>query len=343
MINDYKTFVRYGLLIPVLAIVLVNLAYLAIVRMQAGDGRWVEEPVAKSWLLSAAHNSDYVFLGSSRTQNHINTMTFDQQGISAVNLGMAGRHLNYYPFLVKRAIASNAKNIVISIPVGALFKDIKCPDGYFYQLQIDTLHATEKRCFSFGNMEWDTFLNELPMNRFRRALERVTSSQGTQKQLRVLEEKYSYRKEQEDRTVIYVRWSSPPTNRYVVAFSNGDGQVFSDRVRNTADIEKVIKDRSARSFNANSIDFLRKMARLAQQGDARMIYIIEPSRVGITYIIDTNKLKSLLPGNVEIINNAHPDRYYAQELWADKSHFNLEGTELYTQQLLTQLGAIVQD
>jgi len=71
-----------------------------------------------------------------------------------------------------------------------------------------------------------------------------------------------------------------------------------------------------------------------------MIYIIEPSRVGETYKIDTEKLESPLPDNVAVINNAHPDRAYTRELWADKGHFTLEGSQQYTQQLLTQLGAL---
>jgi hypothetical protein len=332
MIKRYRSLVFSSLLIPTLGIVLINVLYLVILRNEAIHGRWIEEPIAKAYLLSTAENAEYIFIGSSRTQNHINSLMLSRMGVKVLNLGMAGREWEYYPYIIKRTKAARARSLVISMPADVLFGPVSCPDSYFYQLQLDTLGGTEIGCFFVSDLTWDRLLDELPMNRFRTALEQLPPESERARQLKMLEDTYGYDAAADGRQVNYVR---EKPDRSVLLYANGDGQVFCHRVRDSHGNVRKTNDRSRRAFDLEAIEYLAKLARLAQQGGKNVIYIIEPAQVGIVDLIDMDKLRSALPENVWVFNNAA--REYARGLWADKAHFNLKGSELYTAQVYDQI------
>jgi len=339
MIKRYKTLVLYSLLIPVIVILLVNLLYITIVRKQADDGRWIEEPMAKSWLLSSVPAPDYVFIGSSRTQNHIDSLILKRMGVNAVNLGVPGRQWSYYPYMVKRAKNINAQTIVISIPARVLYEPINCPDEYFYQLQLDELGTKGLDCFLIKSMTWDALLNELPMNRFRSTLKKIPSNTIVQERLQILNDVFDYRVNEDGRAINYIRGER---ERLVATYQNGDGQVFSNRAGNNRyrTVKRTI-DWSHRPFNVDAVSYITALANLVLKSHTRLIYIIEPSDIGVTFIVDMERLNSLLPDNVRVINNA--DHNYPLDLWSDSGHFNLKGTKLYTQKLYIQLGTTGQN
>jgi len=63
-------------------------------------------------------------------------------------------------------------------------------------------------------LEWDTFLNELPMNRYRVVFEKVTSEQSTQEQLQVLKKiRLSCRPERSNRDVRTPGQQTPQPSR----------------------------------------------------------------------------------------------------------------------------------
>ncbi len=332
MIRQYRTLFFLGLLIPALGVGLVNLLYLAVLKHDAARGRWIEEPMAKSYLLSAASDPDYIFIGSSRTQNHIDSQLLGRMGISALNLGMAGREWEYYAYVVRRTATVPGGTLVISIPADVLFGPVSCPETYYYQWQLDRIGGNDIGCFFIGNVKWDSLLNELPMNRFRVALEQVPTAGELDKTLHMLATDYGYRAESDGRRVNYVRGDR---DRSVLLFANGDGQVFSYRVKNSYGTDRKTVDRSRSDFDPEAAAYLGKLARLAQQSGKHVIYIIEPTKVGVTERVDLAALRAVLPANARVISNA--DRDYARDLWADKNHFNLKGSARYTTLVYAEL------
>ncbi len=335
MIRQYKTLVLLGLLIPVLGIDLVNLLYLAVLKHDTARGRWIEEPMAKSYLLSAAGDPDYIFIGSSRTQNHINSLLLRRMGVEALNLGMAGREWEYYAYVIRQTGSVRAGSLVVSIPADVLYGPVSCPDTYYYQWQLDRIGGSDVGCFFIGDLNWDSLLDELPMNRFRVALEEAPSASELNDELKMLETTYGYRVEADGRRVNYARGNR---DRSVLLFANGDGQVFSDRVRNSYGTDRKTVDRTRTAFDPEALAYLGKLAHLAQQSGKNVIYVIEPAKVGVTERIDLDALQAALPPNARVINNA--DRDYARDLWADKNHFNLKGSARYTTLVYAELRTV---
>jgi hypothetical protein len=121
----------------------------------------------------------------------------------------------------------------------------------------------------------------------------------------------------------------------VVTYGNGDGQVFSHRVKYGGRTDRTRNDRSRRGFYPEAIDYMADLSRLAAKHGTSFIFIIEPAHVGTVDLIDLDGLQAALPEGVVVFNNAAED--YPRELWADRAHFNFEGSYRYTKQIYSQL------
>lgn len=331
----YRSLVLLSLLLAFTGIAVFNWLYLVEIKRNARGGHWIEEPLAKSYLATRRAPFDYVFIGTSRTQNHINTQLLGTLGMKALNLGMAGRTWEYYPDIISRVADSQAQTIVISIAVELLYQPVSCPESYFYQINLDLLGPGDLRCFYIDNLKWNTLLQELPMNRFLTALEQVPSESENTAFIASLDTEYGYDRQADTRVINYVRGD---TDRFVVTFTNGDGQVFSRRAARRHDIGKRTDDRTRKPFNPEAIRYINQLATLALSHGLAVVYILEPAHAGTIQKIDDATLRDRLPHSVAIINNA--SRYYERTLWADAAHFNLQGSNLYTRQVFSALQAL---
>ena len=80
---------------------------------------------AKQFELNSHTKMDIVFVGSSRTLNHISTNIFKENNISVYNFGVSGNFIGDYPFVTNTIKKIGAKQVVFSIRVADLFTDYK--------------------------------------------------------------------------------------------------------------------------------------------------------------------------------------------------------------------------
>ena len=78
---------------------------------------------AEHFKLNSEKQKDIVFVGSSRTFNHISSNIFKENNISVYNFGVSGNFIGDYPFIVNAIKKVGAKEVVVSLRVSDLFED----------------------------------------------------------------------------------------------------------------------------------------------------------------------------------------------------------------------------
>ena len=107
----------------------------------------------KHFELNSVDKNDIVFVGSSRTFNHISTNIFKENNISVYNFGVSGNFIGDYPFIVNAIKKVGAKEVVVSLRVSDLFED-------FIERGIK-IYTTDELMANFGTNKM-VFLKTLP-------------------------------------------------------------------------------------------------------------------------------------------------------------------------------------
>jgi hypothetical protein len=109
--KKFLVFIAKLLLIVVLSAVVLDIAYSAIYARSSMRNKiqYVYTSKAKSF--------DVVFMGSSRTQNHMVAKIFNDKGVKSYNFGMSGSKLNETALLLKLMLERHykIKNIILDV------------------------------------------------------------------------------------------------------------------------------------------------------------------------------------------------------------------------------------
>lgn len=101
--KKFLIFIAKLLFITVLSAVLLDVIY-TVVYLKTSDRNKITYVYS-----SKAKNFDVVFMGSSRTQNHMVAKLFNDKGITAYNFGMSGSKLDETALLLKLMLEHNYK------------------------------------------------------------------------------------------------------------------------------------------------------------------------------------------------------------------------------------------
>jgi hypothetical protein len=109
--KKFLPFIAKLLIIIVLSAVLLDLVY-TLVYLKITDRNKIEYVVN-----SKNKNYDVIFIGSSRTQNHMVAKLFNDKGITAYNFGMSGSKLDETALLLKLMLERHykIKNIILDV------------------------------------------------------------------------------------------------------------------------------------------------------------------------------------------------------------------------------------
>lgn len=326
------------LLLGPLLLVLVNLHYAKNVNSLAEDGQWLEEKISKTAFMQAAGAPyDVVFLGSSRTQNHINTHRLKEKGINAFNLGLPSQFLFDMLYPVKQAAKSTKKIIVITTKVDQLFsKKVRFPNyPSFTDLTIPLEFPS-----TISGIKISRLIKLFPVNRSKDFMEVLT--QGKKEHDRLFEEMdslFDYGSLNDPRSIHYIRTGSNPSEspRYVVLYSNGDGQVFCSRVKPGQPIKTINYENAVP--NESIVEFVNMLARVVKEESpsATLVLNLISGRHSQRFAVNMEKIQSLFPNCIIMESQYAVDSKY----WADEGHLNYEGVQLYTDKLMSQLSGLL--
>lgn len=326
MEREAKHFFLLALLLVVVVasgrLLLLNLPILKEVDEYTAEGRWLEEKFSKGrLLLERATSPQVVFIGSSRTQNHIMTNIFEESGIDIFNYGIPSRLWEDYSYMVDLAIESGPESIVFMLPPDVLTKDPPCPREPAVSDMVANLviNGPLAKCI----ISTGPLASMLPINHYPKYLDLVSPEKY--KRNRLYLSKY-YGVKYEENKINSIRGGQ---NRLVVTFKSGDGIVYC-RVKLDDKIKNEIMIGNAR---VKALNYLEYLTRKVKRAGIKPIVILEP----MSYYVHYTFAKHALP-----VNPGYPiidatNQIYGIEYWADIGHFNILGRERFSRWLVTEI------
>ncbi|MCB2226161.1 MAG: hypothetical protein KQH53_05735 [Desulfarculaceae bacterium] len=327
-----KIFFFGVLALSLLSLTAYNLGFKLYLRWQASQGIWYEGKLSKTALLQVQKRCyPVIFVGSSQTQNHVDTALLARCGIDAFNLGLPGNLINEQVFSLNQAACRTGGVVVLSLDPMRLFEPMQKPRWLTMGEIIFFLRHDPKL---LGDLGLPLFLRSLAMNRLDRYLERRERSLPNQARWRtLLKQKYGYDPGDDSREVNYIRGDQ---DRLVVLFNNGDGQVFADQ-KGFDPPEKILDYRN-KPMDPGVLRYLAALAALAKDQGKRLVLNLAPSRANRYIELDPAPLERALPGVVVIDTRAE---LWPRPFWADIMHLNWQGTRLYGKILCRELKRVL--
>ena len=294
-------------------------------------GYWLESKVSKGILLQNQKPApEIIFIGSSRTQNHINSSYFSSRGHEAFNYGVAGNLLWDYPHMVEVANRSAGKVIVISLPAEFLFVSPQCPQ-FMTWLDLNFVMRNTPDCLM--KEPFRQLTNSLPINktlpepgtgRDYYPCAAVAGRTLIAKQLTPID---AAKICADERNVLLIRGDE---KRSVIIFKNGDGLIISTPNPNLRNQVEWV-DQTTISFNPAVIHYLKNLVLPLQLQGKTPIFVIEAAPFKHILI---NKSLEIQTGVPTIYMN---DQDFDFSEVADIAHLNSKGNERITKWIYQHL------
>ncbi len=327
MINYKKHILIQTLGTLTLATSLYSLGYYYIYT--TSDKYFIEDKFAKSihmnYTFNKNNNIDYIFIGSSRTQNHISTNILYDNNIVGYNYGRPQVYLKDIPYLVHKSIVKKPKYIVLNIFIDDLYLDIKQPT-FPTLIDYDFINHYIGTSFSFNS------INDIISNEFN--LKDICSQVANRKTTSLIDQRYELLRIKEYEISCDITNFRGPKERTIFLCSNGDGIV----VANLATQKRFKKVFMNNNISSDKITILNKLLQVIKKNNIIPIVVLEPSDYNIYKKYDINYLSHHIL-DTNIIDNTNFN-IYNKDLWSDDHHLNHLGRKEYTQLLAKQLNLI---
>lgn len=290
-------------------------------------GFWYEETYSKGALLSSTPTPDFIFIGSSKTQNHIDTQHLRKKGIPSFNYGLPGITWESQAYSIYKSINKAKTAIVLSIDQNDLTTPPKWPNSGTiladFRLREETGIATSIEAFSLKNLS-----QSLPTNYFPKYL-KVASRTKTKSAVELINQRQGNDFILQPEKINYIRGHK---NRYVVTLANGDSFICSQfHLPETPPSPNTSSPR----LSDEAVELVLAYNSIITEAGLKLILIIEPTRWNTPSEIQISQLKDLLPNTIQIFDNTKFKP--SIEGWADVDHFNRKGRQEYTRLIETQL------
>jgi len=152
---DFKKKIFLCLFLVVFAMVGLDVVLYVFSDISTSKTKFVDIKTSKvkHFGLNSVDKNDIVFVGSSRTFNHISTNIFKENNIGVYNFGVSGNFIGDYPFIINAIKKVGAKEVVVSLRVSDLFED--------YIERGIKIYTTDELMANFGTNKM-AFLKTLP-------------------------------------------------------------------------------------------------------------------------------------------------------------------------------------
>ena len=145
--------------------------------------------------------------------------------------------------------------------------------------------------------------------------------------------KYGYDPYKDQRSVHYIRCHNLKTGRFVVCYSNGDGQVFYDGADCKNHLKEIVI--GPNKISGSSIAYIRDLNAYVNSMGSSLIVNLQPARCSTYWKIDLDYLHRILPGCTFI--DMQKCVLQNPTLWNDGAHLSLAGNIKYTKKLCQKL------
>ena len=292
----------------------------------------------KHFELNSVDKNDIVFVGSSRTFNHISTNIFKENNISVYNFGVSGNFIGDYPFIVNAIKKVGAKEVVVSLRVSDLFED--------YIERGIKIYTTDELMANFGTNKM-AFLKTLPdylasfhlflryseavYNRVVAAYDKFTPKTATNANDFSVENSFNVEVNSDCELIntSEVNSNFTKSKKIIVAkCSNGDNILFA----NTIPRENYGKVLYLKELNLNTLKYMQNyiINPLAKNG-LKVVVLFEPIFDGTRLQYNINEITSAIK-NAKIVDLTNLK--FSDEELSDWEHLNYLGRKKYSEFLV---------
>lgn len=292
----------------------------------------------KHFGLNSVDKNDIVFVGSSRTFNHISTNIFKENNISVYNFGVSGNFIGDYPFIINAIKKVGAKYVVVSIRVSDLFVD-------FIERGIK-IYTTDELMANFGTNKI-IFLKTLPdylaslhlflryseavYNRVVAVYDKFTPKTATNVNNFSVENLFNIEANSDCELInkSEVHSNFTKNKKIIVAkCSNGDNILFA----NALPRENYGKVLDLKELNLNTLKYMQNyiIDPLAKNG-VKVVVLFEPIFDGTRLQYNINEITSAIK-NAKIVDLTNLK--FSDEELSDWEHLNYLGRKRYSEFLV---------
>ena len=337
---DFKKKIFLCLFLVAFAMVGFDAALYVFVGNSTSKDKFIDTKIskAKHFELNSQKKMDIVFVGSSRTLNHISTNIFKENNISVYNFGVSGNFIGDYPFIVNTIKKVGVKDVVVSIRVSDLFGDF-IERGF-------KIYTTDELMANFGTNKM-VFLETLPdylaslhlflryseaiYNRVVTTYDKFTPKTATNVNDFSVENSFNVEANSDCKLINTSEVNSKFTKskKIIVAkCSNGDNILFA----NALPRENYGKVLDLKELNSNTLKYMQNyiIDPLVKDG-IKVIILLEPIFDGTRLQYDINEITSAIK-NAKIVDLTNM-KFDDAEL-SDWDHLNYLGRKRYSEFLV---------
>lgn len=292
----------------------------------------------KHFELNNPINKDIIFIGSSRTFYHISTSTFRKNNIEIFNLGVPGAQFEDYPTIIDKVSNYNPKKVIISLSVNKLYEELSISKQptlteikYYYNIDkmlfIDNLIQYIVNLHTFLQYSETIYFKILSFyNKFNSIKINHSSTISNTKYL-IQDTPNNYSKLIGCNVYDVKRTHD---TQILLKCNNGEGALVGQIFKN-----ENIDNYLLSEINLKSIKYLNLMIDKLQNANIEVSLVLEPILEN-KYKYNLNDVKNSFP-NIHIYDLT--DYSISKSYWADNTHLNYEGRELYSNYLAELLNS----
>lgn len=308
-------------------------AYAPFLRGVTSAGVFYDQQVSK---IDHMHHNvragevDYVFVGDSTTQYHINTYAFAAWGVNAYNLGVPGANLNQFQTLAHAAAKRSPGSVVMVLQTDVPFQRHW---GWSGSEQLDEIADVWSLAASLRDRLSVVKQAALSTNRLAKVSPVIVDMVArAYERIGGIEDGDHGGLEPEpgcDPLTLRETEAGP-----IVRCKSGDGYTTEAGVDTAAGVANL----SLGPMNAGKARFLNELHAELEARGVRLVLVLQP-RFATDFAFDRSALVRALAS--EVIDLSGLEMRNDPALWADQQHLNVEGRARFTQALANALGTLV--
>ncbi|WP_149707616.1 hypothetical protein [Campylobacter concisus] len=323
----------------VFAMVGLDVVLYVFAESRTSKKNFVDNKISKAehFKLNSEKQKDIVFVGSSRTFNHISTNIFKENNIGIYNFGVSGNFIGDYPFIVNAIKKVGAKEVVINIRVSNLFKDYIERDVKIYTTdELMANFGTNKIMFLKTLLDYLASLHlflrysEAIYNRVVMAYGKFTPKTATNVNNFSVESFFNIEANSDCELIntSEVNSNFTKSKKIIVAkCSNGDNILFANTIpRENSGITNL------KGINLNTLKYMQNyIIDPLVKDDIKVIVLLEPIFDGTRLQYNINEIASVIK-SAKIVDLTNLK--FSDEELSDWEHFNYLGRKRYSEFLV---------
>jgi len=265
---------------------------------------------------------EYIFIGTSKTQNHISSSLLKQKGLNTYTYGVPGVLLSDYSYMVYKTIQLHPKGIILNINlldlyVGNILPHIVQPTFIDFFMQFKSLNTIARP---------DNLFDIFPLKNYVEGYQLLFNKtpENIKEKVTTLSKIYHY---SPDCDIFTYRGKK----RILTLCTNGNGTIwYNNPITITQQPFHFLKP------NPKLLSFINHLIAIIKQNNIEVYLLLDDIRYNSTVSYDNSTLYNDLKIDKNHILDL-TDIIFKEDEWADSIHINGHGKRKFTLEIIKKL------